>query len=401
MQPWIVKYIPKTTSEIVGQGEPVSALKTFVSGYKAQKKKAMLIYGPPGTGKTTSVYAVGRELGLEVIEVNASDFRNKDKIDSIIGTASRQMSLFAKGKLVLVDEIDGLSGTKDRGGIQALVKVIERTSHPLVLTALEPYNQKFSKLRSRCQVAEYAALGYTDIYNRLAQICEKEDVTFEEMALKSLARRAGGDMRAAINDLQSLAGGDFSLKRDDLEQLSDREQSESIVDALVKIFKTTDPLIALRATDYVNEDFDQLMLWLDENLPKEYKKPADLARAYDKLSRADVFQRRIRRWQHWRFLVYINALLTAGVAVSKDEKYKEFTQFGPTRRLLKIWMANQKYAKRKAIAQKLAIKTHTSTRKAVQDLTYLQQVFRKDRESGARIAEELELSDDEIAWLKK
>ena len=225
---------------------------------------------------------------------------------------------------------------------------------------------------------------------------------YKKTALKSLARRAGGDLRAAINDLQTLSQQGKSLERTDLDNLADRMQTDSIVDALVKILKTTDPKIALSALDNVNEDYDQLILWLDENLPKEYTKPKDLDRAYDKLSKADVFRRRIRRWQHWRFLVYINALLTAGVAVSKEEKYREFVKFGPTRRLLKIWMANQRYMKRKAIAQKIAEKTHTSSKAVLRDtLPYLHPAFRKSRKMAEQLSKYLDLNDDEIGWLRK
>ena len=122
------------------------------------------------------------------------------------------------------------------------------------------------------------------------------------------------------------------------------------------------------------------MLWLDANLPEEYARPEDLARAYDALSKADVFQRRIRRWQHWRFLVYINALLTAGVAVAKDKKYEKFVQYKPTGRLLKIWWANQKSMKKKAIAEKIAHKTHSSKKDILKStMPYLPLMFR-DRE---------------------
>jgi len=400
MRPWIKKYEPKTADDIVGQDSAVESLQNFMQNHKAQKKKAMLVYGPSGTGKTSTVHAIAEEKNLEVIEVNASDFRNKDKINSIIGTASQQMSLFGKSKVILVDEIDGLSGTKDRGGIPALVAIIQKTSHPIIMTALNPYDQKYSKLRSRSNLVEFPALSYSAIFENLKRICRQEKVEYDEIALKSLARRAGGDMRAAINDLQSLTT-DNQLKREHLEQLSEREQTDTIIDALVKIFKTKDPGIAISSLNNVNEDFDQVKLWLDENLPKEYKKPKDLVRAYDKLSRADVFSRRIRRWQHWRFMVYINALLTAGVAVSKDEKYKEFIQYTPTRRLLKIWMANQKYAKRKAIAQKIAERTHTSTRRVLQDtLPYLKNAFR-NKQTAQSLTAELELNDDEVGWLKK
>lgn len=399
--PWIVKYRPRKPREIAGQKEPVTKLSSFLRNYRQNKKKGAIIYGPPGTGKTSAAYAIASELNLEVVEVNASDFRNKDKINSVVGQASKQMSLFGGGKLILVDEIDGLSGTKDRGGIQALTSVLQKTSHPMVLTAHNPYDRKFSKLKSRSELISFEPLDYTVIFGKLAEIAKAEGVEYEEMALKSLARRAGGDLRAAVNDLQTISGKTSSLKREDLEVLEDRAQRESIVEALVKIFKTTDARIASQALDSVDEDMDEVILWLDENLPKEYTKPADLARAYGCLSRADVFRRRIRRWQHWRFLVYIRSLITAGVASSKDEKYKTFTSYAPTRRLLKIWMANQRYAKRKSIAEKIAEKTHCSTRVALNStLPYMQKAF-----SNKRFAEEfsdyLDLGEDEIGWLKK
>ena len=100
-------------------------------------------------------------------------------------------------------------------------------------------------------------------------------------------------------------------------------------------------------------------------------------------------------------MIYINSLITAGIAVPKDEKSKQCTQYAPTRRLLKIWMANQKYAKRKAIAQKIAEKTHTSKRVALQDtLPYLKEGF-KNNEFAANLTQDLELNDDEVGWLRR
>jgi len=143
------------------------------------------------------------------------------------------------------------------------------------------------------------------------------------------------------------------------------------------------------------------LLWIDQNLPFEYVKAEDLARAYDKLSKADVFNRRIRRWQHWRFLVYINALITAGVAVSKDEKYKKFVQYKPTGRLLKLWWAKQKGMKKKAIAGKIAEKTHSSVREVLKDIEYFKVIFKKNKEMGKAIAEYVDLDKEEVSWLRK
>ena len=127
-----------------------------------------------------------------------------------------------------------------------------------------------------------------------------------------------------------------------------------------------------------------------------------MAKAYDKLSKADVFNRRIKRWQHWRFLVYINALITAGIAVSKKEKYRHFVQYKPTGRLLKLWWAKQKAMKKKSIAEKIGEKTHTSTKQALKNtLPYMQIVFRKNKSFREQLTEELDLSMEEVEWLRK
>ena len=401
MLPFTKKYCPKTTREIYGQDSVIKELKSFIENIGKQKKKAALIYGPSGTGKTCSVYAIANELSLEVFEVNASEFRNKEQIEQKVGSAVNQHSLFSKGKIILVDEIDGLSGKEDRGGIQALYDLIEKTTFPIILTATNPWDAKFSTLRNKSVLIEFKPMGYLDIFSVLKHICDKEKIKADEDALKILARRAGGDCRAAVNNLDALAGEKKTLTKEDVDELSERDREESIINALMKIFKTTDPKLAITAFDNVKEDVGEQFLWLDENLPLEYEKPADLARAYDKLSKADVFNRRIKRWQHWRFLVYINALITAGVAVSKDEKYHKFVQYKPTGRLLKLWWAKQKSLKKKAIASKIAERTHSSAREVLKDIEYFKVIFRKNKEMAKEIADELNLDKEEILWLKK
>ena len=139
---------------------------------------------------------------------------------------------------------------------------------------------------------------------------------------------------------------------------------------------------------------------MDANLPKEYTKGKDLARAYMALSKADVYRGRIRRWQHWRFLVYVNTLLTAGVAVSKDEKYKSFIQYKPTMRLLRIWQAKMSMMKKKAISEKIAHGTHTSKKYVLNNFEYYRPLF-LSKQFGTEMIHEFEITDDELTWMKK
>ena len=398
--PFINKYKPKTSKEIIGQDKAVKEAFIKIKGWK--KSKPLFFYGPPGSGKTATAYAIANEFDFELYEINASDTRNKEQIEQKVGSVINQYSLFGKGKLVLIDEVDGLSGTKDRGGIQAITRLIQKSTFPIILTATNPFGNKFNTLKRKCNLIEFGPLDYLPIFKILKKICDKEEIKYEEGVLKGLARRAGGDARAAINDLQTLTFESKELTKKSLEELAERNKESTIISALIKIFKTTDVKIAASAFNNVRENLNEQLLWLDENLPREYTKPEDLARAYDKLSKADVFNRRIRRWQHWRFLVYINLLITAGVAVSKDKKYKEMVQYKPTGRLLKLWWAKQKSMKKKAIAGKIAEKTHCSSREALRDtLPYLQIAFKKNNEFRKDLIKELDLSKGEVEWLKK
>ncbi len=401
MLPYTRKYQPRLPSDIAGQDSALRQIESFITNFKKQKKKALFLWGPSGTGKTASAHAVASKHSLEIIEINASDVRNKEQIDQRVGNALFQQSLFYRSKVILVDEVDGLSGMEDRGGVQAIASLIDKAPFPIILTAYTPYNNKLNTLRSRSILIEFKPLDYLSVYKVLKKIASAEGIKHNDDSLKSLARRSGGDMRAAINDLQLLSKGQ-ELKKEDIETLHDRLRTESIIQALMKVFKTTDPSVSLPAFDNVMEDTDKIMLWLDENLPREYTNPADLARAYDSLSKADVFRGRIRRWQHWRFLVYINALITAGISLAKDERYKTFTQYRPTMKLLKIWQANMKYQKRKAIAQKIADKSHASSKRVLESaLPYFKVAFKKNISFASSMASYLGLDEDEVEWLRK
>lgn len=403
MVPWTHKHQPTTTLGICGQDAAVKQLQSLLSpGASRQQKKNAILYGPAGSGKTSSVHALARDSGLEIVEINASDVRNKEGISQMVGNAVKQQSLFFRGKIILVDELDGLSGTHDYGGIPALSALMQESSFPIICTAENPFDKKFSDLRKQAAMIEYQPLEAAVVAGILRRVADKEQLAVGDDALQSIARLSGGDARAAINDLQSLSMLGKDISSVSIDMLSERQRTRSMIDALLMVFKTVDPSIAMPAFDDVDEDLDKIFLWVDENLPSEYKRPIDLARAYDYVSQADIMKRRIRRWQDWRFLVYINAYLSAGVAVSKDAKYPAFTKYQPTTRILKLWQANMKYQRRKSIAEKVAEKTHTSVRRTVHDtLPYLGVMLKQNPEFQEQAVRDFKLDDEDVAWMIK
>ncbi|MBI2665883.1 replication factor C large subunit [Candidatus Woesearchaeota archaeon] len=387
------KYAPKNLSQVFGQADAVAQLKDFVVNYKQKKNKAALLHGPIGNGKTSSVYALAQELGYDVLELNSSDFRDQESIKSFLSSALGQQSLFFTPKIVLIDEVDNISGVQDRGCIPAIISGIEKSSFPVILTANDLFEQKLKLLKKECQLIEFQKLDHKIVSHTIQWVCEQEGITFEHKAISGLARQVDGDIRAALIDLQSCS----SYKKfifDDISKLSDRKRTDTIINALFRIFKSSSVDNALGALEDIDLEYREVFLWLDENLPKEYLTAKALAKAYEHLSRADIFQGRISRQQHWRLLVYISNLLTAGISSAKEEKNTLFIKYAPTMRLLKIWQAKMKLAKKNEIVEKLAQKTHVSHKVALQQFSYLRPALATEK-----IAAELDLTEEERTWL--
>jgi replication factor C large subunit len=391
--PWTVKYRPNRLEHIKGQERAVHQIKNFLEKFESHKKKALLLHGPPGCGKTAAVAAAAREYNYELYEINASDQRSKEAIEETLGNFLKQQSLFFRQKLILVDEVDGLSGTKDRGGPSAIALLVKNAKFPVIMTANDAWQQKLKPLRTASTLVQFSPLRIETVAEILKEICKKEGVKYDEDAVICLAAKADGDVRGAINDLEVTARYTRKLEKENI-CVAERDRKESILNALVKIFKNSDVNIAKDAFSNVDEDLDEVILWVDENLPKEYSGES-LSRAYDLLSRADVYRGRITRWQHWRFLAYVNELVSAGIASAKDERQKQFITYKRNERILQIWIAKQRWAKKKSIAEKLAKKTHSSAKVAMENIQYLAKVLRMPD-----IAEELALEPDEIEWLK-
>jgi len=388
---WTEKYTPKKLNEMAIDKPPVLKLQDFVLNYKRFRKKAMLLHGPTGTGKTSSVYAIAKENNFEVIEINSSDVRNKKSILEYFGDALGQASLFNRGKIILFDDIDGLSGTKDRGGIQAIVSLLATSAHPIVLTSNDPWGSKYSTLRSKSEMVELKPLSHLEILKVLSRICNEEDLKVPNEVLKAIAIKNEGDARSAIIDLQAICIELDKIKKEDVENLGYREREESVFNLLQIIFKTKDIYSINEMTDSVNLSLDEVLLWVEENISSEYN-GNELSKAFEHLSKADLFRGRIRRNQYWRFLVYQKIFMTLGVAFSKNSKKKKFVKYSRPQRILKLWRAKMRNAKRKEISEILSKNLHMSSKKATKEvIPYLKNISKKNE-----FIKDLDLNEDQF-----
>ncbi len=388
--PWCEKHRASCFADVKGQELAIDKVKLFLRSFP--KKKSVILYGGPGTGKTSLAYAIAFEMDAEILELNASDLRDKQKIAEIIGPASQQRSLFRKNKIILVDEVDGISGS-DRGGLGELLVVIEKTAFPVIITANDIWQQKFGLLRQKAEMVQLKDVDYKVVLTLMDDICRKENIVVSRDILTSIAIKARGDIRAALNDLQILSKMDSPQL---IREIGERNKEQSIFAALQYVFKNSkidDKMTKIY--DEVNMPIDEIFLWVEENIPTEYK-GEELFKAFEALSKADVFRGRIMRQRHWRFLVYENFFLSGGIAGVKKYNRAGWTSYKKPTRILKIWLQNQRAKKKKTICEKFAKHTHISTKQAMKDWLMIRILLK-----GDDIRKRLKISDEEIEYLEK
>jgi len=363
---WSKKYSPKSVSEVVGQKKSVEQFTLWYQNWKPGKKAALLT-GSPGVGKTCLSEALASEKNLEVIELNASDYRTASQIKEVIGQSMKQHSIFKKGKIFLIDEVDGISGNKDRGGSKEIVKIIEESKFPIVMTANDQWNKKLSGLKTHCQLINFGKVNFWGVLRRLEEICQKENIKCSKDLLKQLAKMSDGDLRSAINDLETLSSGRSEILLDDLQVLGSRERDENIFDSLKMIFKTKSIQATRMSIQNTGKDPDEIFWWIEQNIANEYEKPDEIAKAYDMMSKADIFRGRISKRQYWKLLKYMIDLMTGGVALSKKEMYRKFSRFEYPDRIKYFGMTKMKRANEKEQLLELFQKLHCSTKKIRQE----------------------------------
>ena len=413
MQSWVEKYRPRSLSDIAGNATALGELKawadTWIRGNP--QKRAVILAGKPGTGKTSAALALASDMRWEVIEMNASDARNADAVRKVAERGSRFQTFLSDGtyvrvseggrKLIILDEADNLFGNEDRGGVGAIVETIEASAHPIVLIVNDLYEltRRSSALKRLCKTIKFQRIHPASVKSILKKVCKAEGIAASEDILEHIAGKAQGDLRSAVNDLQLVAAGKDKIVIEDAASIGARDTEGSVYDALLEIFRSGSVEKARRSIVNLDESPENLVLWIDENMPVEYRKSDDLARGFSALSRADVFLGRVKRRQNYGLWSYANDMMTGGVAAARQGPYASGVYRFPSW-LMKMSRSSGLRRTVDSIAGKLGSCMHTSKTVIMNDvLGHFKQLYRNvsDLRLNATIA--LNLDTREVAFL--
>ncbi len=372
----VEKYRPKKLSEYVGQEKSKQEFLEWIKNWKSGK--AVIFHGPPGVGKTSLIYAFALENLLDLIETNASDLRSSKELKETISSSVSQKSLFNRGKIFLFDEIDGISGYEDKGGVGEMINIINESKYPIVMIANDPFSKRLIELRKKADLIGFKKLTVWDVTKKLQNIADAEKISMNREHIHVIAQKSQGDLRSAINDLEIILKS-VKISAEDVKRIGLREREVNIFEALKEIFKTNSIMSAKFSIGSVHKDPEEIFWWIENNIINEYESPEEIANAYEMLSRADIFRHRIISRQNWKFLAYMIDLMTGGVATSKKRPYQKFTRYQYPQNIAIMGRTKAERTSAKEVFSVMTKELHCSSRKLKWDfLPYLRIIARKE-----------------------
>ncbi|XP_066488649.1 replication factor C subunit 1 [Tiliqua scincoides] len=346
---WVDKYKPTSLKTIIGQqGDQSCANKLLrwlqnwckntsddkrVKPSKIGSKndgasfKAALLSGPPGVGKTTTASLVCEELGLSYVELNASDTRSKNSLKEVVAESLNNTSIkgFCSGTsssvrtkhVLIMDEVDGMAGNEDRGGIQELIDLIKHTKIPIICMCNDRNHPKIRSLVHYCLDLRFSRPRVEQIKGAMMSIAFKEGLKIPPPAMNEIILAANQDIRQVLHNLSMWCTKSKTLTYDGVKEDASKAKKDIKLgpfDVVRKVFaagEETSRMSLIDKSDLFFHDYSLGPLFVQENYI--HVKPAAaggnmkkhlmlLSKAADSICDGDLVDRQIRSKQSWNLL---------------------------------------------------------------------------------------------------
>jgi replication factor C large subunit len=328
---WSEIYRPVKVQQMVGNEDARLAAVKWLSGW-VNGSRPLLLIGPPGTGKTTLVHVLSQQFNYDMIELNASDNRNKIGLENQITPMFYNNSILGRKMLLFLDEVDGISSREDTGGIDALITIMKEPTIPVIMAA-NVRNIKIKDLSKICKVIELNSIPASTSMILLDHILKKENKQLSSDDKVSVVNNSKGDIRSMLNNAQSKCAGYSSTRSDMFEieiaaaingyfSVTELEKAEIFLSNADAAYP--DPRFGMsaeeRRKDMINALFTSLV-----------SSPIDLeslAGALEVLSKVDIIVGRIGENRYWRLMKYLEVMIACGIFRNTRNKGIKYNQYG-------------------------------------------------------------------------
>ncbi|MGI9009696.1 MAG: AAA family ATPase [Nitrososphaeraceae archaeon] len=328
---WAEIYRPKNLEDIIGNEEiRLNILKWLVKWFPGTKP--LLLIGPPGVGKTTIVKILSSLLNYDLIELNASDTRSGPQLEKLINPLHNNTSIFGKKILLFFDEVDGIYGREDSGGLEILINIVKASNFPIIFVANYTHI-KLKNLSKLCKIIKFQRISENLLMIFLNYVLFEQNYPLSLDDKKWIVEKSNGDVRTMLNLAQSKCSGygnfvhetfkiDISEGLNEFFQSKKKDEARKILLSLDG--KYSDPRYGLsseeRRKDILNSLFTSIV---SSNLDMD-----TLSLLLDSLSQIDLLVARINKNRNWNLLKYMNNVIIEILYENIQNKMVSYHQYG-------------------------------------------------------------------------
>ena len=297
---WSEKYRPKNLLDMIGNEEAKESFVNWI-GKWVKGTKPLLLVGPPGIGKTTIAILGSKLFNYDLISLNASDVRTKQRIQDVLNPVMGNTTVMGK-PMIFVDEVDGIHGRSDYGGVEALVDILKEPTVPIILAANSETSDKMKSIKKVTTTVRMRPIPPRLMRFYLEEILRREGASLQIGSLIKLVLNSRGDIRSMLNSAQALIGG-FEPQTDRSFETTDIETTINAFFKAKSIDEATAILYSLRI-----DPQEKINAFYSSVITSPISK-VDMQEMLDVISEADVLYGKIVRNQEWRLLRYLDSIL--------------------------------------------------------------------------------------------
>ncbi len=317
---WSEKYRPQKIADMMGNED---VRTKFVEWFGKWKKgtKPLLLVGPPGIGKTTLANLAAKHFEYDMISLNASDVRNKKRIQEILNPLLGSSSLLGR-PMIFVDEVDGIYGRADYGGAEALIQILKEPTIPIILAANTEVSTKMKSIKKAVKTIHLRPIPPRLLQLYLKKILQNENAKLSPGNLIKIVTESRGDIRSMINSTQAFVTGFEPSTEKSFESLD----IETAVNAFFKANSEDEARMVLYSLridprEKINAFYSSI---ITSKITKE-----QMTKILPILSEADLLYGKIMKTQEWRLLRYLDEILMKLYHKNSTIRYSQYNLSWP------------------------------------------------------------------------